>query len=75
LIDAAIAAAQQITGCTPVLFTGGGTSDGRFIAPWGAQVIEAGPVNDSIHKIDEHVNIADLPRLSAIHEQILDRLL
>lgn len=75
LIEAAIAAAQQVTGHTPVLFTGGGTSDGRFIAPWGAQVIEVGPVNDSIHKIDEHVNIADLPRLSAIHEQILDQLL
>ncbi|MES0874259.1 succinyl-diaminopimelate desuccinylase [Sinimarinibacterium thermocellulolyticum] len=75
LIEAARAAVRDVTGLDPQLFTGGGTSDGRFIAPWGAQVVEIGPVNDSIHKIDEHVNVADLPRLSAIYEGIIDRLL
>ncbi len=75
LIDAASAAVQQVTGHTPALFTGGGTSDGRFIAPWGAQVVEIGPVNDSIHKVNEHIRVDDLPRLSAIYERILDQLL
>ena len=55
--------------------TGGGTSDGRFIAPLGAQVVEVGPVNASIHKIDEHVRIDDLARLRRIHRGIIDRLL
>ena len=55
--------------------SGGGTSDGRFISPWGAEVVEIGPVNDSIHKVDEHVNVTDLPRLSAIYEGVIDRLL
>lgn len=75
LIEAAQASIAEITGLTPSLFTGGGTSDARFLAPWGAQTVEIGPVNDSIHKVDEHVNVADLPRLSAIYERILDRLL
>lgn len=75
LIDAAIAAVREVTGHDPALFTGGGTSDGRFISPWGAQVVEIGPVNDSIHKVNEHVNVADLPRLSAIYERVLDQLL
>ncbi|MGB1563795.1 MAG: succinyl-diaminopimelate desuccinylase [Sinimarinibacterium flocculans] len=75
LIDAAQSAVRETTGLTPTLFTGGGTSDGRFISPWGAEVVEIGPVNDSIHKIDEHVNVTDLPRLSAIYEGVIDRLL
>ncbi|MEW6166268.1 MAG: succinyl-diaminopimelate desuccinylase [Pseudomonadota bacterium] len=75
LTDAALDAIRCVTGRTAALFTGGGTSDGRFIAPWGAQVVEIGPVNDSIHKVDEHVEVADLPRLAAIYEHILDRLL
>lgn len=75
LIDAATAAVREVTGHDPALFTGGGTSDGRFISPWGAQVVEIGPVNDSIHKVNEHVNVADLPRLSAIYERVLDQLL
>jgi succinyl-diaminopimelate desuccinylase len=62
-------------GRAPERFTGGGTSDARFIAPWGAQTIELGPVNDSIHKIDEHVCVADLAPLSRMYEGILDRLL
>jgi len=75
LIDAAEAAIQQTTGRVPEHFTGGGTSDARFIAPWGAQTVEIGPINDSIHQIDEHVNVADLDPLSAIYEGILERLL
>ena len=54
--------------------TGGGTSDGRFIAPTGAQVIELGPLNESIHKINENVAVADLDMLSRIYEQILINL-
>src|SRR5690606_13144853 len=75
LIEAATGAVQAVTGLTPTLFTGGGTSDGRFLAPWGAQVIEIGPVNDSIHKLNEHVRVEDLPRLSAIYERTLDALI
>ena len=54
---------------------GGGTSDGRFIARICAQVIEFGPTGTSIHKVDEHVRIADLEPLSAIYRGILERLL
>ncbi|NKF23213.1 succinyl-diaminopimelate desuccinylase [Solimonas marina] len=74
LIEAARAAVGDVTGLDPLLFTGGGTSDARFIAPWGAEVVEIGPINDSIHKIDEHVLVTDLDRLSRIYEGILDRL-
>lgn len=74
LIDAARAAIGEVTGETPELFTGGGTSDARFIAPWGAEVVEIGPINDSIHKIDEHVRVADLEPLSRIYEGVLRRI-
>ena len=59
----------------PELSTGGGTSDGRFIAPLGAEVVELGPVNASIHKIDEHIALADLERLPALYAGIAARLL
>jgi succinyl-diaminopimelate desuccinylase len=75
LIDAVRAAVREVVGIESVGDTGGGTSDGRFIAPLGAQVVEIGPVNASIHKIDEHVNCADLERLAAIHARILRSLL
>ena len=55
--------------------TDGGTSDGRFIAPTGAEVVELGPVNDSIHKIDERVKIKELAQLSEIYKNILKSLL
>lgn len=74
LIEAAKAAIGDVAGITPELFTGGGTSDARFLAPWGAEVVEIGPINDSIHKIDEHVRVADLEPLSAIYEGVLRRL-
>lgn len=62
-------------GLTPVENTGGGTSDARFIAPLGAEVIELGPINASIHKVDEHVAVADLERLPALYADILRRLM
>jgi succinyl-diaminopimelate desuccinylase len=75
LINAAQDAIGELASLQPELFTGGGTSDARFIAPWGAEVIEIGPINDSIHKINEHVRIKDLDALSEIYLRILRRLL
>ncbi len=75
LVDAASAAIKDVTGLTPVLFTGGGTSDGRFLAPLGAQVVEIGPVNATIHQVNECVRIEDLDRLSQVYERLLERLL
>lgn len=68
-------AITEITGLTPQLLTTGGTSDGRFIAPTGAQVIELGPCNATIHQIDEHVKLADIGLLTDIYYQLLTRLL
>ena len=68
-------AIREVTGLETKLSTAGGTSDGRFIAPTGAQVIELGPVNASIHKIDEHVRIEDLATLSRTYAKILAGLL
>lgn len=68
-------AIEKVTGYLPQDDTGGGTSDGRFIAPTGAQVVELGPLNASIHKINEHVALEELETLSNIYEQILVNLL
>ncbi len=70
-----IAAIAQVCGIATVASTGGGTSDGRFIAPLGADVVELGPVNATIHKLDEHVAVADLERLPALYLAIAERLL
>ena len=75
LVDAARKAIQSQVGITTVLSTSGGTSDGRFIAPTGAQVVELGPVNATIHQTNECVNIAELDKLSDIYEEILKQLL
>jgi succinyl-diaminopimelate desuccinylase len=75
LVTAATEAVKEATGLAPTLFTGGGTSDGRFLAPLGAQVVEIGPVNETIHKVNECVRIDDLERLSRIYERLLARLL
>ena len=75
LIDATHAAIKAVTGFETIDDTGGGTSGGRFIAPTGAQVIELGPLNESIHKINENVAVEDLEILTAIYEQILVNLL
>jgi succinyl-diaminopimelate desuccinylase len=66
---------REVAGVDPELSTGGGTSDGRFIAPTGADVVELGPLNASIHKIDEHVRIADLEPLKDLYLGVLRRLL
>jgi len=75
LVDAARDAIKAVTGIDTELSTGGGTSDGRFIAPTGAQVLELGPLNASIHQRNEHVKADDLDRLSDIYQGILQRLL
>jgi succinyl-diaminopimelate desuccinylase len=75
LVEATRRAIRQVTGNDTMLSTGGGTSDGRFIAPTGAQVIELGPLNATIHKIDECVDVEELDRLSRIYERVLIELL
>jgi succinyl-diaminopimelate desuccinylase len=65
----------DVTGIQTELSTGGGTSDGRFIAPSGAQLIELGPINESIHKINEHVKVADLDTLSFTYSKVLENIL
>ncbi len=75
LVDAARAAVSEIAGIQPELSTSGGTSDGRFIAPTGAEVVELGPVNATIHKVDECVGIDELERLSSIYERLMELLL
>ena len=72
---AAVAAIRQELGVDPELNTGGGTSDGRFIAPLGSEVIELGLCNRSIHKIDEHTSIADLDSLSRVYGIIMREIL
>jgi succinyl-diaminopimelate desuccinylase len=74
LVDAAVSAVKQVTGLDTLLSTAGGTSDGRFIAPMGTQVVELGPVNATIHQINECVAIADLDQLTAIYESLLENL-
>ncbi|MFT6897056.1 MAG: succinyl-diaminopimelate desuccinylase [Paraglaciecola sp.] len=75
LVEATQLAIATITGRETQLSTAGGTSDGRFIAPTGAQVIELGPVNATIHKVNECVKMSDLESLGAVYEQILVELL
>lgn len=75
LLDAVQASILATNGMNAQAATSGGTSDGRFIAPTGAEVVELGPVNATIHKINECVSVADLDTLSTIYERTLDRLL
>jgi len=75
LVSAACEAIQELTGYASELSTAGGTSDGRFIAPTGAQVLELGPVNATIHKVNECVSTEDLDTLSDIYERIMEKLL
>ena len=75
LVDAAVVAIKEITNIDTELSTSGGTSDGRFIAPTGAQVVELGPINATIHQVNEHISVADLDTLSAVYERILEKLL
>lgn len=75
LVEAVRAAVREVTGLETELSTGGGTSDGRFIAPTGAQVVELGPVNATIHKVDECVAVDELERLTRMYEGVLRHLL
>lgn len=75
LVNAAKASIKAETGIDSELSTSGGTSDGRFIAPTGAQVVELGPVNATIHKVNECIRASDLDDLSRIYQGILTRLL
>ncbi|HEX5121924.1 MAG TPA: succinyl-diaminopimelate desuccinylase, partial [Rhodanobacteraceae bacterium] len=74
LREAVVAAIGAHCGIVPEASTGGGTSDGRFIAPLGAEVVELGPVNASIHKIDESVALDELERLPHLYRAIAERL-
>ncbi len=75
LVDALAAAIRDTTGIEPELSTTGGTSDGRFIADIAREVVEFGPVNESIHKIDEHVGVEELDLLARVYRGVLTRLL
>ncbi len=75
LSDAVIKAVKEKTGRTPELSTTGGTSDGRFIAPTGAQVVELGVINATIHKVNESVRVADIDTLSQTYERVMELLL
>lgn len=75
LVDAMVAGISEVMGIDTELSTSGGTSDGRFIAPTGAQVVELGPLNATIHQVNERVHISELDNLSAIYEAILKNLL
>ncbi|PWC15165.1 succinyl-diaminopimelate desuccinylase [Brenneria roseae subsp. americana] len=75
LVDAVVNAVEHYHEVTPALLTNGGTSDGRFIARMGAQVVELGPVNATIHKVDECVSAADLQLLSRMYQRVMEQLL
>jgi len=75
LVDACVDAIREVAGIESELSTAGGTSDGRFIAPTGAQVIELGPVNATIHKVDECVKATDLDQLTLMYKGMMERLL
>lgn len=75
LIDAVVQSVLEFRGAEPELSTGGGTSDGRFISPAGVDVVELGPVNASIHKVDEHVRLDDVVKLTGLYHRIMELLL
>lgn len=75
LVQAISDSIHSVTGRQTQKSTSGGTSDGRFIAPTGAQVVELGPINATIHQINEQISIADLDTLSEVYQQTLERLL
>lgn len=75
LRETVAAVCRDLCGIEPEQSTGGGTSDGRFIAPLGAEVVELGPVNATIHKVDECVDVAELDQLPALYRTVCERLL
>lgn len=74
LRQAVSAAIEEVCGIAPKADTGGGTSDARFIAPLGAEVVEVGPINASIHRIDEHIDLAELETLPRLYLRIAEKL-
>ena len=75
LVDAARDAIKETNGIDTELSTSGGTSDGRFIAPTGAQVLELGPLNATIHQVNECVGVDELDTISTYYEKIMEKLL
>jgi succinyl-diaminopimelate desuccinylase len=75
LVSAVHEAVRSVCGIETLDDTGGGTSDGRFVAPTGAQVVELGPLNETIHKINEHTDLKDLEQLTEVYYQVLRNLL
>ena len=75
LVDVTSQCIEEVTGLKTLLSTAGGTSDGRFIAPLGTEVVELGPLNSSIHRVDEHVSTEDLNKLTKIYHKIVSQLL
>ena len=75
LVEAVVAAIEEVNHKQPELLTTGGTSDGRFIARTGAQVVELGPVNATIHKVNECVKVADLEKLTDMYQKVLEKAL
>ncbi len=75
LRETVVAVCRELCGIDPEQSTGGGTSDGRFIAPLGAEVVELGPVNATIHKVDECVDVVELEKLPALYRLVAERLL
>jgi len=75
LTDAVAVAIKKVTGTQTMLSTSGGTSDGRFIAPTGTQVVELGPCNKTIHKVNENVRVEELDQLSFIYQEIMQSVL
>lgn len=75
LVESVAAAVESITGIRPELSTGGGTSDGRFIAPTGTHVVEFGALNPTIHKPNEEIPVADIATLRRVYREVLERLL
>jgi succinyl-diaminopimelate desuccinylase len=75
LVDAVADSIREVAGLEPELSTSGGTSDGRFIAPTGCEVVELGPCNATIHKLNERVAVAELEPLTSMYQSVLERLL
>jgi succinyl-diaminopimelate desuccinylase len=75
LLDGVSAAIRQVTGRETQPSTTGGTSDGRFIATMGTQVVELGPINATIHQLNEHISASDLDTLTEIYQATMDKLL
>ena len=75
LVAATVESIEAVTGLNSQLSTAGGTSDGRFIAPAGSEVVELGPINKTIHRVDENISVTDLDDLALIYQQVVPKLL